>query len=88
MQLYFQCYFNKLLLFTGLTGVRYMTEDIMRKVTKQNNVEAITNLNLALSKEGGKKIKVTLNILHNLHFLQIFYTCALDHYLMLSAVTS
>lgn len=39
-------------------GVRYITEDLIRKVTKIENLGAVTTLNLTLSKEGGKKIKV------------------------------
>ena len=39
-------------------GVRYITEDLIRKIAKEDQIEMITNLNLTLAKEGGKKIKV------------------------------
>ena len=42
----------------GQAGVRYITEDLIRKLTKEDNLEMVTTLNLTLSKEGGKKIKV------------------------------
>ncbi|GFO09556.1 centriolin [Plakobranchus ocellatus] len=58
-------------------GVRYITEDLIRKVAKEDNFDLITSLNLTLTKEGGKKIKYienldklrklqTLNLSHNL----------------------
>ena len=44
---------------TAQPGVRYITEDLIRKVAKEDNFDLITSLNLTLTKEGGKKIKVT-----------------------------
>ncbi|XP_012940966.1 centriolin, partial [Aplysia californica] len=43
-------------------GVRYITEDLIRKVAKEDNLDMITSLNLTLSKEGGKKIKYIENL--------------------------
>ncbi|KAL5012079.1 hypothetical protein ScPMuIL_010630 [Solemya velum] len=43
-------------------GVRYITDDLIRKITKEENLETIRNLNLTLSKEGGKKIKFIENL--------------------------
>ena len=40
-------------------GVRYITEDLIKKVAKEDNLDIITTVNLTLSKEGGKKIKVS-----------------------------
>ncbi|KAK3802588.1 hypothetical protein RRG08_027218 [Elysia crispata] len=62
---------------TAQPGVRYITEDLIRKVAKEDNFDLITSLNLTLTKEGGKKIKYienleklrklqTLNLSHNL----------------------
>ena len=42
----------------GQAGVRYITEDLIRKISKEDSLEMITTLNLTLAKEGGKKIKV------------------------------
>ena len=42
----------------GQAGVRYITEDLIRKISKEDSLEMVTTLNLTLSKEGGKKIKV------------------------------
>ena len=40
-------------------GVRYITEDMIRKVCKEDSLEMVTTLNLQLVRgEGGKKIKV------------------------------
>lgn len=44
----------------GQAGVRYITEDLVKKIAKEDAMEMITNLNLTLAKEGGKKIKVTI----------------------------
>ncbi|XP_063792051.1 centriolin isoform X2 [Pseudophryne corroboree] len=38
-------------------GVRYITEVLIRKLSKQENLAFVTSLNLSLSKEGGKKFK-------------------------------
>ena len=57
----FICSFVKLVsapVQNGQAGVRYITEDLIRKLTKEDNLEMVTTLNLTLSKEGGKKIKV------------------------------
>ena len=48
-----------IILFIGQqAGVRYITEDLIRKMARDDQLEMITNLNLTLAKEGGKKIKV------------------------------
>ena len=39
-------------------GIRYISEDLIRKVSRQDHLESITVLNLTLGREGGKKIKV------------------------------
>ncbi len=39
-------------------GVRYIIEDVIRKAARQDNLETITHLDLALGRDGGKKIKV------------------------------
>ncbi|XP_063423484.1 centriolin-like isoform X6 [Mytilus trossulus] len=44
------------------SGVRYITEDLIRKIAKEDQIEMITNLNLTLAKEGGKKIKYIENL--------------------------
>ncbi|XP_069121130.1 centriolin-like isoform X3 [Argopecten irradians] len=44
------------------SGVRYITEDLIRKLAKEENLEMITILNLTLSKENGKKIKYIENL--------------------------
>ncbi|XP_061184132.1 centriolin-like [Saccostrea echinata] len=46
----------------GQTGVRYITEDLIKKIAKEDALEMITNLNLTLAKEGGKKIKYIENL--------------------------
>ena len=43
----------------GLQGVRYITNDLICKLTKQTDLGQVTNLSLMLAKEGGKKIKVS-----------------------------
>ncbi|XP_060070795.1 centriolin-like [Ylistrum balloti] len=45
-----------------MSGVRYITEDLVRKLAKEENLEMITVLNLTLSKENGKKIKYIENL--------------------------
>jgi hypothetical protein len=41
------------------SGVRYITEDLIRKVCKEDSLEMVTTVNLTLTKaEAGKKIKV------------------------------
>jgi centriolin len=39
-------------------GVRYITEDLIKKISGHDHLPTLTTLNLTLSKEGGKKIKV------------------------------
>nr|XP_034299667.1 centriolin isoform X8 [Crassostrea gigas] len=46
----------------GQAGVRYITEDLVKKIAKEDALEMITNLNLTLAKEGGKKIKYIENL--------------------------
>ena len=41
-----------------MAGVRYISDELIHKVSKQNHLEMITSLNLTLNKEGNKKIKV------------------------------
>ncbi|KAH9490600.1 hypothetical protein Btru_033787 [Bulinus truncatus] len=43
-------------------GVRYITEDLIQKITKETNLDLILSLNLTLSKEAGKKIKYIENL--------------------------
>lgn len=38
-------------------GVRYITEALIKKLTKQDNLAMVKSLNLSLSKDGGKKFK-------------------------------
>ena len=45
---------------SNLTGVRYISEDLIKKITKLEHLEAVTTLNLTLSREVGKKIKVCI----------------------------
>ena len=40
-------------------GVRYIMEDLIRKLTKQEHLGHVTSLNLTLAKDNGKKIKVS-----------------------------
>ena len=49
---------NAWLISIEVSGVRYITEDLIKKISKQDQLGIITTLNLTLSKEGGKKIKV------------------------------
>lgn len=44
------------------TGVRYITEALIKKLTKQDNLALVKSLNLALSKDGGKKFKYIENL--------------------------
>ncbi|XP_044796483.1 centriolin isoform X8 [Bubalus bubalis] len=39
-------------------GVRYITEALVKKLTKQENLTLVKSLNLSLSKDGGKKFKL------------------------------
>ncbi|XP_037585443.1 centriolin isoform X4 [Cebus imitator] len=43
-------------------GVRYITEALVKKLTKQDNLALIKSLNLSLSKDGGKKFKYIENL--------------------------
>ncbi|KAM8934304.1 centriolin [Pelodytes ibericus] len=43
-------------------GVRYITESLIQKLTKQENLAFVSSLNLCLSKEGGKKFKFIENL--------------------------
>ncbi|XP_070315281.1 LOW QUALITY PROTEIN: centriolin [Odocoileus virginianus] len=43
-------------------GVRYITEALVKKLTKQENLALIKSLNLSLSKDGGKKFKYIENL--------------------------
>ena len=49
---------NLVFFVVGHAGVRYITEDLVRKIAKEDSLEMITNLNMTLSKDGGKKFKV------------------------------
>jgi len=42
-------------------GTRYITEDLIRKVSSKDELESITSLNLTLTKDGGK-IKVIVTV--------------------------
>ncbi|KAL4219131.1 hypothetical protein ACF0H5_021713 [Mactra antiquata] len=47
----------------GPSGVRYITEDLIRKVCKEDSLEMVTSVNLTLTKaEAGKKIKYIENL--------------------------
>lgn len=43
-------------------GVRYITESLIRKLSKQENLAFVNSLNLSLSKDGGKKFKFIENL--------------------------
>nr|XP_056716120.1 centriolin [Euleptes europaea] len=43
-------------------GIRYITEPLIKKLSKQENVARITSLNLSLAKDGGKKFKYIENL--------------------------
>lgn len=42
------------------SGVVYLTENLIRRLTKQENIAQITTLHVTLGKELNKKIKVKL----------------------------
>lgn len=42
--------------------MRYIIEDLVKKIVKEDVFEMIINLNLILVKEGGKKIKVIIKM--------------------------
>ncbi|XP_042334632.1 centriolin isoform X2 [Sceloporus undulatus] len=43
-------------------GTRYITEPLIKKLAKQENLGRITSLNLSLAKDGGKKFKYIENL--------------------------
>ncbi|XP_075188518.1 centriolin-like [Anomaloglossus baeobatrachus] len=43
-------------------GVRYITESLIQKLSKQENLASVSSLNLSLSKDGGKKFKFIENL--------------------------
>ncbi|XP_067825865.1 centriolin isoform X2 [Heptranchias perlo] len=43
-------------------GVRYITEDLIKKQSKQEHFDSVQSLNLCLSKKGGKKFKFIENL--------------------------
>ncbi|XP_078238967.1 centriolin isoform X2 [Pogona vitticeps] len=43
-------------------GVRYITEPLIKKLSKQENLMRVTALNLCLAKDGGKKFKYIENL--------------------------
>ncbi|XP_004483618.2 centriolin isoform X1 [Dasypus novemcinctus] len=43
-------------------GVRYITEALLKKLTKENNLALVKSLNLSLSKDGGKKFRYIENL--------------------------
>ncbi|XP_066436397.1 centriolin isoform X2 [Eleutherodactylus coqui] len=43
-------------------GVRYITESLIQKLSKQENLAFVISLNLSLSKDGGKKFKFIENL--------------------------
>ncbi|KAL6041863.1 hypothetical protein STEG23_022106, partial [Scotinomys teguina] len=43
-------------------GVRYITEALIKKLTKQDNLTLVQSLNLSLSKDGGKKFRYIENL--------------------------
>ncbi|XP_052038255.1 centriolin isoform X3 [Apodemus sylvaticus] len=43
-------------------GVRYITETLIKKLTKQENLALVKSLNLSLSKDGGKKFRYIENL--------------------------
>ncbi|XP_015744996.1 centriolin isoform X1 [Python bivittatus] len=46
----------------GSPGIRYITEPLIKKLAKQENLARITALNLSLGKDGGKKFKYIENL--------------------------
>ena len=52
-------------IFIEIAGIRYITEDLLRRICtreKCEKVEDIKSINLILSKENGKKIKVSIYV--------------------------
>ncbi|XP_013368641.1 PREDICTED: centriolin isoform X2 [Chinchilla lanigera] len=43
-------------------GIRYITEALIKKLTKQDNLALVKSLNLSLSKDGGKKFRYIENL--------------------------
>ncbi|XP_028918335.1 centriolin isoform X1 [Ornithorhynchus anatinus] len=43
-------------------GIRYITESLVKKLTKQENLAFVNSLNLSLYKDGGKKFKYIENL--------------------------
>uniref|UniRef100_A0A670KLP4 Centriolin n=1 Tax=Podarcis muralis TaxID=64176 RepID=A0A670KLP4_PODMU len=43
-------------------GIRYITETLIKKLSKQENLARVTTLNLSLAKDGGKKFKYLENL--------------------------
>ncbi|KAG8518835.1 Centriolin [Galemys pyrenaicus] len=43
-------------------GIRYITEELIKKLTKQDNLTLVKSLNLSLSKDGGKKFRFIENL--------------------------
>ncbi|XP_037351214.1 centriolin isoform X2 [Talpa occidentalis] len=43
-------------------GVRYITEELIKKLAKQDNLALVKSLNLSLSKDGGKKFRYIENL--------------------------
>ncbi|XP_077162677.1 centriolin isoform X2 [Paroedura picta] len=43
-------------------GIRYITEPLIKKLSKQENMGRVTSLNLSLAKDGGKKFKYIENL--------------------------
>ena len=50
----------------GQAGIRYITEDLIKKVSRADSLDVITTLNLTLAREGGKKIKVGFSLCNTL----------------------
>lgn len=53
-------------------GVRYITEALIKKITKQDNLTLVHSLNLSLSKDGGKKFRVGFQQFLNINIDFIF----------------
>ncbi|KAM6169652.1 centriolin isoform 2-T2 [Rhynchocyon petersi] len=58
MPLYFQDHKEA----DSLIGVRYITEALVKKLAKQDNLALVKSLNLSLSKDGGKKFRYIENL--------------------------
>ncbi|KAG9354507.1 hypothetical protein JZ751_001217 [Albula glossodonta] len=43
-------------------GIRYITEELIKRLTKQDNLAFVRSLNLSLAKSGGKKFKFIENL--------------------------